>query len=247
MHPVEMAVETALLVMRNGGSTVAAERCFTEILKGCRQEGVEAVWRLDFIAANHVVAGQASTVVRSVGPIGVNLVRASEAAVLGERVGKGELDAATLETEIQRIGHLPSPHDRWRMVAIAAFTAGCFSQVPGGDWGSLGIAFAAAGVGQLVRSLLQARKLAVAPVTLACGVLSALIAAAGLRLGFSQVAPATLIASVIYMVPGLPLINGFVDVVSHKHLVVGFERILNAGFLFLVLAIAIAFASAVAL
>ena len=60
-------------------------------------------------------------------------------------------------------------------------------------------------------------------------------------------APATLIASVIYMVPGLPLINGFVDVVSHKLLVVGFERTLNAGFLFLVLAIAIAFASAVAL
>ena len=47
------------------------------------------------------------------------------------------------------------------------------------------------------------------------------------------------------MVPGLPLINGFVDMVSHKYLFVGLERIANAAFLFLVLAIAIALAYAV--
>ena len=103
----------------------------------------------------------------------------------------------------------------------------------------------AAGIGQFLRSLLQARKLAVAPVTLVCGVLSACIAGVGLRLGLSQTAPATLIASVIYMVPGLPLINGFVDMVSHKYLFVGLERIANAAFLFLILAIAIALAYAV--
>jgi uncharacterized membrane protein YjjP (DUF1212 family) len=47
------------------------------------------------------------------------------------------------------------------------------------------------------------------------------------------------------MVPGFPLINGFVDVVSHKYLFGGLERIANAAFLFLVLAIAIALAIAV--
>ena len=86
--------------------------------------------------------------------------------------------------------------------------------------------------------------------TLICGLLSAMIAGVGLRLGLSQivpVVPATLMASVFYMVPGLPLINGFVDMVSHKYLVVGFERIMNAAFLFLILATAIAFAYTVAL
>jgi uncharacterized membrane protein YjjP (DUF1212 family) len=74
-----------------------------------------------------------------------------------------------------------------------------------------------------------------------------MIASVGLRLGFSHVESATLIASVIYLVPGLPLINGFVDVVSHKYLMVGIERIMNAVFLFLVLAIAIVLARAVIL
>ena len=86
MQPVESAVEAALLVMRNGGSTVAAERSFTNIMTGYNQQGVAAVWRLDFIATSSTTDGQSSTVARSVGPIGVNLTRAAEVAALSERV-----------------------------------------------------------------------------------------------------------------------------------------------------------------
>lgn len=241
-QPLELALEAALLVMRNGGSTVAAERSFANILKGYRREGVTSIWRLDFIAATGASNGQSFTFVRSVGPIGVNLVRASEIAVFSERVAKGDVAIADLGVEVERIKHLASPYNRWVLVAMAAVTAVCFSRISGGDWGSFGLAFVAAGAGQFLRSFLQAKKLAVAPVTLICGLLSALIAAAGLSLGYSQVESATLIASVIYIVPGLPLINGFVDMISHKFLLVGVERMINAAFLFLVLAIAIALA-----
>jgi uncharacterized membrane protein YjjP (DUF1212 family) len=170
MQPVELALDAALIVMQSGASTVAADRSFTDILKGCHQQDVAAVWRLDFIAATRAVEGRTSTILRPVGPvgpIGVNLVRASEMRVLAKRVAKGEVEVTAIGAEVQRIGQLPSPCNYWVIVLIAAFTAGCFSPIPGGDCGSLGIAFVAAGVGQLVRSLLRARKLAVAPVTLA--------------------------------------------------------------------------------
>lgn len=244
---INTALDAALLVMRSGGSTIAAERSFDNILKGYGKEGVDAVWRLSFIAATGSAEGQPFTIMRPVGPIGVNLARASEVDALGRRAASGGVPVATIEAEIERIKHLPSPYNRWLIVLIAAATGACFSQIPGGDWGSFGIAFVAAGLGQLLRSALQAGKLAVAPTMLISGVLSAMIAALGLRLGYSQVAPATLIASVIYLVPGLPLINGFMDMVSHKYLLVGVERMVNAAFLFLVLAIAIAFANAVLL
>jgi uncharacterized membrane protein YjjP (DUF1212 family) len=247
MHPVGMAVEAALLVMRNGGSTVAADRTFANILKGCHQEGVAAVWRLDFIATTQAVEGSSSTVLRPVGPVKVNLIRASEVAALGERVAQGTVAVAGLEAEVERIKRLPSPYSRWVMIVTAAATAACYSRILGGDWGSFCIVGAAAGIGQLLRSFLYPGKLTAAPVTLICGVLSAMVAGVGLRLGFSQVEPATLIASVIYMVPGLALINGFVDVLSHRHLLVGIERILDAAILFVILAIAIAFSHAVLL
>jgi len=245
MQPVEAALETAVIVMQNGGSTVAAARSFNDILKGYKEDGVSAVWRLDFIAATSSGEGQSRTIVRPVGPIGVNLVRASQIAVFGEHVARGEITTAAVDAQIAHIKQLPSSYSRWLALVAAACIAGSLSRFAGGDWGSFGIVLVAAAVGQIVRSLLQARKVPVASVTLICGVLSACIACLGLRLGFSQVASVTLIASVVYLAPGLPLINGFVDVVSHKYLFVGIERIANALYLFLILAIAIALASAV--
>ena len=91
----------------------------------------------------------------------------------------------------------------------------------GGDWGSLGIAVVAVAVGQTLRSRLQAQKVAVALVTLVCGLLSAFLASAALRFGYSESVSPTLIASVVYMVPGLTLINGFIDLYSFKHALVG--------------------------
>ena len=247
MQLVERALDVALIVMQNGGSTRMAERTFKNVLKGYKEEGVSATWRLDFVAASRLAEGRSSTVVRPVGAIGINLVRVSEAAALGERVARGEVDTASLVPEIERIRALAPPYNRWLMMAAAAFAAAFFSRISGGDWGGFGIALVAAGIGQFFRSLLHAMKLPVAPVTLVCGVLSACLAAMGLRLGLSQSQPAILIASVFYMVPGLVLINGFFDLISHKYLFVGLERIANAAVVLTLLAIAIAFAHAAVL
>lgn len=244
MEQVERALDVGLMVMKNGGSTTAADRAFQNILKGYKEEGVSVVWRLDFVAATGTTEEMPSTVVRPVGPIGGNLLRASEAAVLSERVAKGGINTTAIGSEIARINSIAPPYNRWVMILIAACSAAFFSRIPGGDWGAFFIVFVAAGVGQLFRSMLQDRKMAAAPVTLVCGTISACIAGIGLRLGLSQTVPATAIASIIYMVPGMPLINGFVDMTTHKYLFVGLERMANAAFLFLVLAIAIALANA---
>lgn len=162
MEPVDMALDVALIVMRNGGSTAMADRSLTNVLKGYKEEGAFALWRLDFVAANSAVEDKSSTIVQAVGPIGVNLHRVSEAVVLGERVARGEVDTAALASEVERIKKLASPHNRWVMMMAAACTAAFFSQIAGESWGSLGLAFVAGAVGQLLRSLLQARKYAVA-------------------------------------------------------------------------------------
>jgi len=245
MEPVERALDVALIVMRNGGSTVLADRVFGNILKGFKEDRVTTVWRTDSVAAATVVEGRPSTIYRPVGVIGINLVRASEAARLSERVARGEVDTAALDSEIERVKGLVIPYNRWVLLAAGACTAAVFSQFPGKDWGALGISFVAAGVGQLLRLLLRARKLPVAARTFICGVLSTCVAAVGLRLNLSQAAPWTMVASVVYMVPGLPLINGFIDTLSHRFLIAGLERIANAVYIFLILAVAIAFASTV--
>jgi uncharacterized membrane protein YjjP (DUF1212 family) len=242
---IDRALDLVVIVTRGGGSTVLAERVFRNILHGSGEAQIGAVWRLDMVAAYGVVEGRPLTVIHPIDDIGVNLVRVSGAVVLSERFARGEVSAPALAAEIERVRTLRPPYGRWAGIGAAAAAAGAFTRICGGDWGAFGLAFVAAGLGQVLRSWLQAAGRPVAPVTLACGVLSATLAALGLRLGWSAAAAPALVGSIVYMVPGVPLIIGFMDALSHRHLVLGLERIANALFLFLILAVAIAFAWAV--
>ena len=247
MQAIEAALDTAVLIMENGGSTVAANRAFAHVLAGYAKEGVTPVWRLDFVIVNAPGESVSATIVRPIATPGINLLRASEAIAVAERVAQGAIGTADLPAALDRVKALPSPYSGWVTVAAAACAAAGFAGAMRGDWGSVGIAVVAAAVGQALRHRLRARKVAVGPVTLVCGLLSAFIASAGLRLGYSESVSPTLISSVVYSVPGLSLINGFIDLYSFKFALVGVERMLHAAVLFLLLALAIAFAQTLVL
>jgi uncharacterized membrane protein YjjP (DUF1212 family) len=242
---VERALDLALIVVKNGGSTTEADRAFRNILTGSGIAGVVAVWRMDFVAVNVTRGCNTASLLRPVGAVGVNAGRASAAVLLGERVAAGEIPVDALPAEMDRLSAIASPYGRWILVAGAALTAAFFSRIAGGDPGAFWIASVAAGVGQFARGWLQSKRLSAASVTLLSGILSSTLASVSLRLSLSGTAPATMVSAVVYMVPGVPLINGFIDMISHRHIFIGLERIANAAFLFLVLAISIAFAYAV--
>jgi uncharacterized membrane protein YjjP (DUF1212 family) len=243
-HRLETALDAALIVMKSGGSTAATARSFANILNGCEIEDVAAVWRLDFIAATGKTRNGRMAALRQVGPIGINLVRAAEVVALSERVARGQVPVEVLDAELNRLRSLPSPYSRWALALVTAVAAAAYSQLAGGDWGSLGIAFVAAGTGQALRLHLGPKGIGGTLGTFVSSVVSAAIAALGLRLGLSGVPAATLVASVIHMFPGMPLINGFMDVISTRYQLTGLERIANAVCLFVVVAIAVALAYA---
>lgn len=238
---VQDAVQAALVVLENGGTTALAERAFNNVLAGFQKSGVTAIWRIDYVSvAGALVNGHAASLVTPVGPIGLNLTRVSAASDLGERVAKKPLAPATLAGEIERIRTLPTPHNRWVMALAAAGAGAFFAKTAGGDSAALGICAAAAGIGQFVRSLFQTIGLTRASVTFLSAFCSGLVATVGIRLGLTQTTAATLLGSVIFTVPGVLLINGFLDLTTERHLIVGSEKLLLALFLFLLVTTAIA-------
>jgi len=242
---IETALDVALLVMENGGSTFRANQTFQVMLSGFNEFGVTPLWHLDSVMVLIQRQGQTITLMRPIGAAGINLSRVSAAWALARQVDAGAISLTDIPAEIERIKALASPYSSSVRVAIAAFTAASFSQLIGGDLGSFALAGVAGGVGQWMRFKLQARHLSSATVTFLCAILSALIGSLGVRVGWSQVVPATLIGSVGYMIPGLPLANGFADLISQRTLAAGIEQILNAVLLFLMLTIGIAVADAI--
>lgn len=243
MLNLEADLDVAVLVLESGGSTKLAEKTLNNLRK--TDEPAEAVWRSDFVALSVTPEGlPRTTIVRSVGTLGLALFRASEAALLGERAARGDVDRNAIAGEVARIRNLASPYSRWITRLAVACAAAFFTQTAGGDYGALGIAFVAAAFGQFVRTLPRLRKVPRTGNVLIAAMISALIGTAGLRLGLAHGTAATLLGSIIYLIPGLSLANGFVDLVSDGHMLVGFERLLHAGFTFLILTTALVVADA---
>ena len=244
LQRVEAALDAAMIVLRNGGPTRMADRTLRSVGARMGLTGLSAAWRLDFAAAHCEVDGGAFTVVRPVGTQGINLARASEAAVFVERDPSTTLDPTAVRGEINRINAVTSPYKRWMTIVAAACAAGAFARIFGGDWAAVGIAVTSAACGQFVRTLLAARGLPAAAVTFLVALFSAFLSAAILRFGVHAAVNPALIGSVIYLVPGIPLINGFVDVISQKYLLVGLERLTSAAAVFILIAIGVASAYA---
>jgi len=244
---VSVALDAAALMVMSGGPTTAANDLATSLLETFNASSPELAWRSDFILGTCEEAGEKRTFARPMAGVGVNLSRASALVELTQRAKAEQLAPAAVGHELKLIASLPSPYNRWVSILAAGVTAGAFSQIAVRNLGALAVVFVAAIVGQYFRSMLLARKVAGVTTTLIAGIVSASLAATGLKLGISKAVNPTLIASVMYMAPGLPLVNGFLDMASQKYLITGIERIANAALLFLAMAIAIGFAYVVVL
>ena len=109
-----------------------------------------------------------------------------------------------------------------------------FCRLFGGDWTAAGIVFTATLVGFAARQRMQAHGVNHFLIFIISAFMASLCASAALR--FDCTAETALATSVLYLVPGVPLIKGVIDIVE-GHILIGFSRLINA--LLLIICIAI--------
>ena len=119
------------------------------------------------------------------------------------------------------------------VLATVGLANASFCRLFGGDWTAVGLVFLSTLLGFAVKQQLQQRKMHHFLVF----ILSAFIASLGASISLlypctSEIALAT---SVLFLVPGVPLINGIIDIVE-GHILIGFSRLVNALLLIICLA-----------
>lgn len=234
----ELALRGALVILRNGGSTAMAAQAWADLLDAFGEAAEEPIWRLDFVVAQ--LPG-ARVLIEPVGPIGSNLSRVSATMQLIASATRGEIEVGALTESLGAIEGRPPTYPSWVRAAVGAIGAATFARSVGGDWGSMAVAAAAAGCGQVLRiEVLQRHGLRAMAEVFVGAAASALLAGAALHLVETDDLAATLVASVVCFVPGLALINGFVDLLTYEHLIIGLQRILYALATFVLLAVALA-------
>lgn len=188
------------------------------------------------------------TITCEIGPPGINAWRIAALEKLARQDGPA-LSLRRLTEELDAIEAVP-PLRSIATVAIAiGLASGAFSFLNGGDMLGTGMAVVAGGCGQALRALLFRRRrnqyAATALVTaVTAGLYCAGIASLGAT-GFGPGHAAGFIFSVLFLVPGFPLVAALLDVVQHQP-VAALSRLFYATMILLAAAISLSAVAAIA-
>lgn len=162
----------------------------------------------------------------------------AELSALSWRVFDNRLSIDEVKQEYGQIMQKPRMN-HWLVTLLVSVANACFCRLFGGDWGAMGLVFISTFAGFRLLRFVKKRgidhSLAVILVSFfssfACIGLASLPPLAGCV--NVTVAVAT---SVLFMVPGVPLITGVIDIFEN-HVLIGFARLMRAILIMLCLAV----------
>ena len=125
---------------------------------------------------------------------------------------------------------------RWKVLALVACANAAFCRLFGGDWVAMALVFAATLVGFFVRQEMSARKLNHLVIFVVSSFVASLVASAGVSRGWGGTPEIALATSVLFLIPGVPLMNSIIDILG-GHVLIGVSRAMNAGLLIICIAI----------
>jgi len=124
------------------------------------------------------------------------------------------------------------------LLLLVGLANASFCRLFKGDWLSISIVFLATVAGFFVRTQLQKRKVNHYIIFIVSAFVASFFSSAALF--FHTTSDIALATSVLYLIPGVPLINGIIDIVE-GHTLTGISRLVNALLLIACLAIGLSF------
>ena len=158
----------------------------------------------------------------------------SELSALSWEAVDNHLSLEELKDKYKKIISAPRIHPLFVLLLVGFANASLF----GGDLISMGIVFSATITGFYLKQQMQAKKINHYVVFIVSAFVASLCASTALIFDTtSEIAMAT---SVLYLVPGVPLINGVIDIVE-GYVLTGFARLTEASLLIVSIAIGLSF------
>jgi uncharacterized membrane protein YjjP (DUF1212 family) len=220
---IDLALWSGQLLLQHHAESYRVEETVQRIGLALGCDSLDVFVSTSAIQITTVSGDEFRTRIRRVADHGVNMTALSAVNRLSRRVESGELDRAGVRAELERISSLPRHYNRWLVAGMVGLACAAFSRLFGGDWGAFGVTLVASFVAMLIRQELARRSLNFLLVTLAASFVASLLASSAFWLNLSQRPDRALTACVLFLVPGVPLINAVGDLVN-RHTVVGMAR-----------------------
>ncbi len=166
------------------------------------------------------------TLIRSSKHMALNFNVVSELSALSWRIHDHELTIAEAREEYNEImSH--KRLSRWWVLLLVACANASFCKLFNGDMVSCGLVFVATLLAFFLRQEMMERKANHMLVFVSCSFIASLIAGTAHIFGWGTTPDIALATSVLFLIPGVPLINSLMDVLE-GHVLTGISRFINA-------------------
>jgi uncharacterized membrane protein YjjP (DUF1212 family) len=156
--------------------------------------------------------------------MGVGMAALAELDMLVELVAAAQCLLPQVRLRLEALEHRKPVYNRWLVVAALGLTAASLSRLFGGDWPAFAVAWLAGGAGTWLRQEMGRRQANPFAIPFAAATLSGIIGGVAVQLGVSTTPSLCLVAPGMIIIPGVPLINGFQDMIRN-HMTLGIGRL----------------------
>ncbi|MDR1224937.1 MAG: threonine/serine exporter family protein [Tannerella sp.] len=163
----------------------------------------------------------------------VNFEYNSELSSLSWKAYDKRLPLKVLQEEYLQIKTKAKMSPYW-ILLLVGFANASFCRLFGGDWSAVGIVFAATLAGFFTRQQMQRKQINHFIVFTVSAFVASMCASTTLL--FNATAEIAIATSVLFLMPGVPLINGVIDVVE-GHTLTGGSRLIQAFLLIICIAV----------
>lgn len=230
----DFTIDYVSQMLGSGASTLRVNRC-TRRLTDSLDVDVEmlSTSRHLTITCRDRATGEFCTRVVSVPQLPINFERTTGLSTLSWEAHDGHYTLRELRRKFEEILSKPRLDFSVTLMLISVANA-CFCHLFGGDLMAMGFVFMATMIGFSIRQVMTGWHINVYLVYVTSAFIASLVASVSLL--FDCTAATAIATSPLYLVPGVPLINGIIDIVE-GHIQVGISRLVTGMMLILCIAI----------
>ena len=215
---LQVVLRFGSLMLRAGDTVFRVREAMGLLARSMGVETLQVHIGLDSMVVTARRGGEQVTQASEIAPLGINAWRITALDRLA-RSSRAGLSPVQLAADLDAIEAAPPLRSTFTVALGIGLASGAFSYLNGGDTQGTAAAILAGGLGQALRALLFQRQWNQYAVTALCAVFTAglyclIIAAMGSA--FSAAHAAGFIFSVLFLVPGFPLVASLLDLVQHQ-------------------------------
>jgi len=234
LEAVDAALLAGRLMLQYGAETEKVEHTIYNIGYALGCDGLSSVITHNSIILTVTSGVEYRTKIIKVVRQGVNYDIVSRVSVLSQKARREGVTLEYVKSVLESIESLPQNYSHTTTVVMASLACGAFSILFGGDYQTFIAVFIAAFFGMNGRIYLAKKQFNALLVPMISAFLSTSIAS--FSGSFTDNPEVVFASSVLYLIPGVQLINAAEDIIK-GHFVVGFTR----GFMGILISLSIAF------